>query len=181
MLQGEEQVGDRLCLDALGGINEQQRALTGSDGTGNFIAEVNVPRGVDHVEYIRLPIGVGVVHLDGVALDGDASLALEIHIVELLIHLLPLIDGLGVVKQPVRESTLAVVDVGDDAEITDMLHRRRKGNVIRWGGKAFSRAVKTSCCQENNGLRIRLRERAGIVWHRGLKLVGWVGCGKTET
>ena len=38
-------------------------------------------RGIDEVEDIVLPLHL-VVHLDSVALDGDTSLTLQIHIVE---------------------------------------------------------------------------------------------------
>ena len=77
---------------------------------------------VDKVEHIILAV-VFVTHLYSVALDGDAALTLKIHVVEHLIGKVFFVDGLGVVKQTVGESTLAVVDVGYYAEVTNVFHR----------------------------------------------------------
>jgi len=52
-----------------------------------------VPWGINQIEYVVLTIEL-VVHLDGVALNGDPALALKIHIIEyLLLKILPR-DGL---------------------------------------------------------------------------------------
>ena len=56
------------------------------------------------------------------ALDGDAALALKVHIVENLVLRLPFVDGARVLKQTVGQSALAVVDVRYDAEIADVVH-----------------------------------------------------------
>ncbi len=76
VLQGQEQVRDRLRLDALGGVYQQQRTLTGGDGAGNLVAKIHVAGGVDHIEDVLGPVRMRVTHLNGVALDGDAALAL---------------------------------------------------------------------------------------------------------
>jgi hypothetical protein len=73
---------------------------------------------------------VGVVHLDGVALDGDAALTLEVHIIELLVHPLAFSYGLGKVEEAVGEGTLAVVDVGDYTEVANILHTGAKITLI---------------------------------------------------
>ena len=62
-----------------------------------------------------------IVHLYGVALDGDAALALQVHVVEHLgLHVLG-VHGAGALQQTVGKRRLAVVDVRDDAEIPDIL------------------------------------------------------------
>ena len=54
------------------------------------------------------------------ALDGDAALFFEIHIIE---HLtLGHLDGIGELKQTVGKGRLTMVDVCNDAEVSDMFH-----------------------------------------------------------
>ena len=50
MFQGQIEVGQGLGLDPLAGIDEQQRAFAGSQGAGDFVGEVDMPRGVDQVQ-----------------------------------------------------------------------------------------------------------------------------------
>ena len=58
-------------------------------------------------------------HPDGLALDGDAALALDVHPVEVLRAGAALVDDPGQLQHPVGQRRLAVVDVGDDAEVAD--------------------------------------------------------------
>ena len=74
---------------------------------------------VDQIQHVILSIASFVVEPDSVGLDRDASLALEIHVVEHLIFHLPLRQGSGQLEQAVGERRLAVIDVGDDREIAD--------------------------------------------------------------
>ena len=53
-------------------------------------------------------------------LDGDAALALQVHGVEDLRRHLALLQRAGHFEQPVGQRRLAVVDVRDDREITNM-------------------------------------------------------------
>ena len=82
LVQSEVEVGNGLCLNTLGGIYQQQGALTGSDGAGDFIGEIHVPGRVNQVEGIGLSILLAVIiQLYGMALDRDAALALQVHVV----------------------------------------------------------------------------------------------------
>ncbi len=57
------------------------------------------------------------------ALDGDAALALKIHVVEHLgLHILS-VYGIGALKQPVGKCRLPMVDMRYDAEIAYMIHQ----------------------------------------------------------
>ena len=47
-------VGDRLRLDALRGVDHQQRAFAGGERARDFVAEVDVAGGVDEVELVGL-------------------------------------------------------------------------------------------------------------------------------
>ena len=84
-------------------------------------------RSIDEVQYIgRFAVQflffaiVELIHLNGVALDGDAALLFKVHVIE---HL-PLcnLDGVGAFQQSVGNGALSMVNVGDDAEVSDMFH-----------------------------------------------------------
>jgi hypothetical protein len=55
-------------------------------------------------------------------LDRDAALALDVHRVEHLRLHLAVAQAAATLDQPVRERALAVVDVGDDRKISDVIH-----------------------------------------------------------
>ena len=71
VVNGEVEVGNGLCLHALRGVHEQQCPFACRNGTADLVREVDVSRSVDEVQLVLLAI-VGMDHLDGVALDGDA-------------------------------------------------------------------------------------------------------------
>ena len=50
-------VGQRLRLDALGGVHHQQRAFAGGEAAADFIGEVDVARRVHQVELVGLAVG----------------------------------------------------------------------------------------------------------------------------
>ena len=64
-----------------------------------------------------------VHHLNGVALDGDSSLTFKIHIIQSLLLQPSFIYSTSSLQQSVGQGTFPVVDVGNNAEITDILHR----------------------------------------------------------
>ena len=110
-VHGERRVGDGLRLDTLGGIDDEHRALAGGQRTRDLIGKVHVARRIDEVELIRLAV-VGVIgHADGVGLDRDAALALDIHGVEQLRLHVALVDGMGELEDTVTDRGLAMVDV----------------------------------------------------------------------
>ena len=125
MLESHIEIGNRLCLNTLSCVDDKQCAFACSDGSGDFVGEVHVPWGINQIEYVVLTIEL-VVHLDGVALNGDPALALEIHIIEyLLLKILPR-DGLCRLQQAVSQGTLPMVDMGYNAKVTYMLHLDHK-------------------------------------------------------
>ena len=113
-------VGERLRLDALRRIDEQQRALARGERAGDLVREIDVPRGVNQVEHVDLTV-VGLVREpDRVRFDGDPALALEIHAVEnLRLHLAGL-QGARHLEKTVGQRRLAMVDVGNDGEVADV-------------------------------------------------------------
>ena len=110
-VHGERRIGDGLRLDTLGGIDDEHRALAGGQRTRDLIGKVHVARRIDEVELIRLAV-VGVIgHADGVGLDRDAALALDIHGVEQLRLHVALVNGMGELEDTVTDRGLAMVDV----------------------------------------------------------------------
>ena len=127
-------VGEGLRFDALRRVDEEQRPFAGGERAGHFVREVDVPGRVDQVEDVDLAV-VGLVgQADGVGLDGDAPLAFEVHRVEdLRLHLTRL-QRAGHLEKAIGERRLAVVDVGDDGEITDiaLVHLGAESNDYSW-------------------------------------------------
>ena len=121
-LEGQVQVGQRLRLDALGRVDEEDGALARGQRAGHLVGEVHVPRGVDQVEHVGAAIRAGPGQPDGLALDRDAALALDVHPVQVLRPHLAVRHHAGVLQHPVREGGLAVVDVRDNAEVPDNAH-----------------------------------------------------------
>ena len=81
-------------------------------------------RRIDQVQYAL----VGAIfprHSNRRHFDRDAALALKIHCIEhLLLHASGL-DGTGELKQAVGERGLAMIHVGDNAEVSNV-HKRKK-------------------------------------------------------
>ena len=119
MVDGHVEIRDGLCLYALRGINDQQGTFAGSYGTGDLVGEVHMSRGINEVQDIFLAL-VHILHLNGMTLDGDATFALQVHIIEHLTfsHL----NGLGKLQHSVSQGRLTVVDMSDDTEVSYMIH-----------------------------------------------------------
>jgi hypothetical protein len=56
VVDGEVGVGEGLRLDALRGVDDQQRALAGGERARDLVAEVDVAGGVDEVELVGLAV-----------------------------------------------------------------------------------------------------------------------------
>ena len=100
---GQIEVRDGLCLNSLRGVDDEQSAFTRGDGARDFVREVDVSRRIDQIERIVLPVAGRVLHLDGVALDGDPLFAFEVHVVEHLILHFALVQRIGLLQQTVCE------------------------------------------------------------------------------
>ena len=81
MFDSHIQIGDGLCLHSLRCVYDKQRTFASGNGTGYLIRKIHVPRSVNQVKDILFTFVV-VLHLDSVALDGDTSLLLQIHIIK---------------------------------------------------------------------------------------------------
>ena len=130
-VDGQVGVGQGLGLDALGGVDDEQRALARGEGARDLVGEVDVAGRVDEVQLVGLAVAGGVEDADGLGLDGDPALALEVHGVEQLGAHRPGVDGVRDLEDAIGQRRLAVVDVGDDREVADVgeighvIHSRR--------------------------------------------------------
>jgi len=113
--EGEVEVGDCLRLHTLTGIHQQQRSSTAGITPRHLGPEVDVARRVHQMQQVVFPL-VCVYHTACLRLDGDATLPLHVELVEKLL-LAAGLDGARNLQQAVRQRRLAMVDVGDDAEI----------------------------------------------------------------
>ena len=114
-------VGHRLRLDALGRVDDQQRALAGGQRARHLVGEVDVAGRVDQVQLVGLPVVCArVEHPHRLRLDRDPALALEVHRVEHLGAHRARVDRVGQLEDAVGQRRLAVVDVGDDREVADV-------------------------------------------------------------
>ena len=130
VVERQVDVGQGLRLDALGGVDHQDRPLAGGEAARHLVREVDVARGVDQVQDVVLAVAGAVRQAHGAGLDGDAALALEVHVVENLVLHLARRDRARPLQQPVGQRGLAVVDVGDDGEVADAVAVHRKGSVL---------------------------------------------------
>ena len=140
VLDGEVRVGERLRLDALRRVDEQQRAFAGGERPRHFVREVDVARRVDQVQDVLLARLRRVVQADRVRLDRDAALALEVHGVEDLRFHLARLERAGDLEEAVGQRRLAVVDVRDDREVSDVSGIHASGRLIHYDSQ-ISRAV----------------------------------------
>ena len=139
VLDGHVDVGQGLRLHALRGVHHQQRPLARRQRARHLVVEVHVAGRIDQVQLVGLPVLRLVRQAHRRGLDGDAALALEVHVVEELVLLLASRERAGGLEQPIGQRGLAVVDVRDDGEVADEAGRRRHERAVsRSGGCAGS-------------------------------------------
>ena len=78
---------------------------------------------VDQVQLELFPLAIGVRDGNGVAFDGDAPFSLDIHVVQDLIPEMTIIHHVRHLNHSIRQGGLPMVDMGDDTEIPDVMHR----------------------------------------------------------
>ena len=110
----------RLRLRAIVRVDDQQHAVDHLHDALDFAAEIGVAGRVDDVDAITVPLERGVL-----GADGDALFALEIHRVHhALLDFLVGAKRAGLPQQLIDQRGLAVVDVRDDGDVTDLIHER---------------------------------------------------------
>ena len=152
-------VGHRLRLDALAGIDDQQRAFAGRQRAADLVAEVDVARCVDQVEVVDLAVARRVFERCGLRLDGDAALALDVHRVEHLRFHLAITQAAAALDDAIGQRALAVVDVGNDREIADVIHEGGLQALVaaRHNGEAV--AAKAHIAKRCEGAKRRAEDK----------------------
>src|ERR671921_1051086 len=81
---------------------------------------------------IKLAVARGVLDADGLGLDRDAALALEVHGVEQLRAVVARVYGAGDLEDAIGQGRLPMVDVGDDREVPDVRCGRCHADLRVW-------------------------------------------------
>ncbi len=119
VIQRQIDIGQRLRLNALRRIHDKQRTLARSQTARYLIIEIDMPRRVDQIENIFLPV-LGPVHCaHGLRLDGDAPLPFQVHIIQHLGLHFTAGQKPGFLNDPVCQRRLSVVNMGYNAKISD--------------------------------------------------------------
>ena len=135
LAHGEVMIGHRLRLHALRRIHKDHRALTSRQTPAHLVGKVHMPRRINEVQLIILPVLCAVDHRHRVALDGDAAFPFQVHGVEVLGGHLAHGHGARLLQKAVRERGFPVVNVGDDGEIAGVGSDRHSGGKLVGGGK----------------------------------------------
>ena len=123
LLDGGIAIGDGLGLHALRRIHHQERAFAGGQRARYFIGKIDVAGRIDQVQQIGIAVARLILQRGRLGLDGNAALALEVHGIEYLRLHLAVRQAAAHLDDAVRQGGFAVVDVGNDGKITDVLHQ----------------------------------------------------------
>ena len=134
----EIRVRQRLRLDALRGVHQEERTLARRQRARHLVREVDVPRRVDQVQDIGLAIVRLICQPDRMRLDRDAALALEIHRVEDLGFHLARLERARLFEEAVGQRRLAMIDVGDHREVADEAGVHVRKGARCYGARCYS-------------------------------------------
>jgi hypothetical protein len=157
-------IGQRLRLDALAGIDHQKRTLAGRQRARHLVGEVNVAGGVDQVENVGLAVPRRIGQPYRLRLDGDAALALDIHGIEHLFLHLARGKPPGGLDQAVGQRRFAMVDMRNDGKVADIgnragCHRRGIALAPRCGNHIAAFTGTTSRQADSTSGQNALRHR----------------------
>ena len=164
-------VGERLRLDALRGVDDQQRALARGERARDLVGEVDVAGRVDQVQLVGLAVVGVVADAHRLRLDRDAALALQVHRSRAAAPASRASSTvLRQLEDAVGQRRLAVVDVGDDREVADVvlvghgpLQRRCRG--VTRGERAFVEFFGNARNRVSPGVTVLdVLERTGAHW-----------------
>ena len=120
VLKGQINVRQRLSLDPLRRIDDQQASFTGGQRPGDLVGKIDMTRCVDQIQDVFLAVEGPVIEPDGLGLDGDAPLPLQVHFVQELVLLFAIGKGTGELQQPVGQGRFPVIDMCNNGEISDI-------------------------------------------------------------
>ena len=118
VLQRLAQNKTRLRLRPIVRIDHEQHAVDHFHDPLDFAAEIGVTRSIDDVDPITVPLKSGVL-----GANGDSFFALQIHrIHHAFFNLLIGAKRARLPQQLIDQRRLAVIDVRNDGDITDLIH-----------------------------------------------------------
>ena len=117
-VQGLVQHEPRLRHAALERVHQEKDAVGHVEHALHLAAEVAVAGGVDDIDFHALVRDGHILRKNG-----DAAFALQVVVVQDEVsEILGTAHEIGLIDHPVHERRLAVVDVGDDGDVSDVLH-----------------------------------------------------------
>ncbi len=124
MVDRQVGVGQRLRFHPLRSVHHEERAFAGCHAAGDLIGKIDMSRRIDQIQDIILAVRRLVPETNGVGLDGNAPLPLEVHVVQDLVGAccghFPVGKRSRVFENPVGECRFAVIDMGNNAEVSDI-------------------------------------------------------------
>ena len=96
-------IGNRLGLHPLCRIDQQERPFAGRQTARHFIGKIDVPRRIDQMQGIRLPVLGLIPDRHCVGLDRNAAFTLQVHGIENLVFRLSGSDCASSFQEPVSE------------------------------------------------------------------------------
>ena len=123
-------------------IDQQQHRIDHRQAALHFAAEISVARGIDNVDAASVPIDRGVL-----GQDRDAALAFElVRIHHAFLHLPELGEGTGLTQELVDERRFAMIDMGDDGDVTQLFDRivHRRGSAGQVVQNRFTAATTST-------------------------------------
>ncbi len=145
VVQRQVHVRQGLRLNALGRVNHQQRTLARSQCTRHLIGKIDMAGSINKVEHILLTVACLVDAAHGLRLNGDATLALQIHGVQNLVLHLALSKGSCIFNQSVCQGRLAMIYMGDNRKVTDVILCNHKILVLLLRKMSCLRLKQTLC------------------------------------
>ena len=114
---------------------------------------------IDEIELIGLAVGCLIIKPNGLRLDGNAALALQLHIIKHLFLHFARRQTAGQLYQPVGKCRLAVVNMCDNREITDVFLNRHISPISLAG--EFANASK---CKKKAEKYYPFNRASGHLW-----------------
>ena len=124
-VDGKPGVRESLRFHPLTGVYNQQGTLHRPHGAGDFVAEVDVSRRIDEVEYVVAAVLGAIGEANGLRLDGDSAFPFQFHGIQHLLSHFSRAQVSGTLNQPVGECRFSMVDMGNDREVPNA--RRVRG------------------------------------------------------
>src|SRR5690606_33850559 len=115
--------GDGLRFDALGGVDHEQGTFTGGQRPADLVGKIDVSRRIDEVQLVGLAVPRRVGQRNALRLDGDATFALDRVGIENLGRHFAILQAAAELDDAVGQRRLAVVDMGDDREVSNKVHQ----------------------------------------------------------